>query len=193
MMNAHSSNLMNEARRLLRERLLSHAKGDPNDEALASILSTWLTGGGAMPECLGLDPVSFRQLLDHHFPDLETPAAPPRGSADATRSDEYTELLTLLLQHRAGATVSETWMAGIVAAGCMASDHLWQDLGLWNRGELSALMQGNFPELAGRNVKDMKWKKFLYKQLCDAEGIYTCRSPSCEVCADFQNCFGPEE
>jgi nitrogen fixation protein NifQ len=75
----------------------------------------------------------------------------------------------------------------------MGSDHLWQDLGLWNRGELSRLMEQNFPEVAKRNQKDMKWKRFLYKQLCEAEGIYTCRAPSCEVCIDYHACFGPED
>ncbi len=84
-------------------------------------------------------------------------------------------------------------MATIVATGCMAHDHLWQDLGLWSREDLTALMMRNFPTLAGQNTRNMKWKKFLYKQLCNAEGIYVCRAPSCEVCADYQACFGPEE
>ena len=84
-------------------------------------------------------------------------------------------------------------MAHVVAAGCMASDHLWQDLGLWRRADLTALMRRNFPALAARNVKDMKWKRFLYKQLCEAEGIYVCRAPSCEVCSDYHACFGPED
>ncbi len=83
-------------------------------------------------------------------------------------------------------------MAGIVAAGCMGSDHLWQDLGLRQRAELSFLMEHHFPALAEQNCHDMKWKRFLYKQLCEAEGIYTCRSPSCEVCVDYHACFGPE-
>jgi nitrogen fixation protein NifQ len=54
-------------------------------------------------------------------------------------------------------------------------------------------MERNFPSLAARNDKNMKWKKFFYKQLCDAEGIYVCRSPSCEVCVDYAQCFAPEE
>ena len=54
-------------------------------------------------------------------------------------------------------------------------------------------MLEHFKPLASRNDRDMKWKKFLYKQLCETEGITTCRAPSCEVCADYQNCFGPEE
>jgi len=55
------------------------------------------------------------------------------------------------------------------------------------------MLHHNFPELAAKNVKDMKWKKFLYKQLCEAEGIYLCRAPSCEVCIDYPKCFGSEE
>jgi len=83
-------------------------------------------------------------------------------------------------------------MARIVVAGCMASDHLWSDLGLWSCTDLTALMRRNFPALAARNVRDMRWKHFLYKQLCETEGIYTCRAPSCEVCDDYPGCFGPE-
>ncbi|MFM8444786.1 MAG: nitrogen fixation protein NifQ, partial [Methylococcus sp.] len=33
------------------------------------------------------------------------------------------------------------------------------------------------------------WKKFLYKQLCEAEGIYVCRAPSCGECVDYADCF----
>jgi nitrogen fixation protein NifQ len=49
-----------------------------------------------------------------------------------------------------------------------------------------------FPALAARNDRDMKWKKFLYKQLCEREEIFICRSPSCAVCSDQRLCFGPE-
>ena len=34
----------------------------------------------------------------------------------------------------------------------------------------------NFPQLARRNTQDMRWKKFLYKQLCEQDGGYVCRS-----------------
>jgi nitrogen fixation protein NifQ len=119
----------------------------------------------------------------------------PAGRA-AIRTDRperrARELVELMLMDKAGDSPSEVWMAHVVAAGCMASDHLWQDLGLWRRADLTALMRRNFPALAARNVKDMKWKRFLYKQLCEAEGIYTCRAPSCEVCTDYHACFGPE-
>lgn len=84
-------------------------------------------------------------------------------------------------------------MAAIVASACAGRDHLWQDLALADRGELSHLMQVNFPALAAANCGDMKWKKFLYRQLCTREGIYVCPAPSCGECADYRRCFGPEE
>jgi nitrogen fixation protein NifQ len=53
-------------------------------------------------------------------------------------------------------------------------------------------MRVNFPKLFDLNTGDMKWKKFLYKRLCEEEGIYVCRSPSCTECKDHDDCFGPE-
>lgn len=198
--------------------LLSHAAGHPNDAVLASMLASQCTGLGAMPNRLGLSPQAFDALIADHFPALKQTELPmPQRQLDPDRDDERGELVQLLLKPwdhgpdapseqrlnpsgptpgLSGAAVQpspqQRWMAEIIAAGCMGSDHLWQDLGLWNRAELSRLMEHNFPALARRNVRDMKWKRFLYKQLCEAEGIYTCRSPSCEVCVDYHACFGPE-
>ena len=74
----------------------------------------------------------------------------------------------------------------------MRPNHLWQDLGLRNRGELSALMRRHFEPLADRNVNDMKWKKFLYRMICRDEGFRLCTAPSCAECDDFAVCFGDE-
>jgi nitrogen fixation protein NifQ len=179
---------------LLYGRLARHAAGFGNDHALACMIASLCHGAGALPDWLGLEPPAFACLLAHHFPGLDLGEQPRVGRPIGdTRADEREELVQLMLIDKAGDSPSEVWMAHIVAAGCMADDHLWQDLGLWERAELTALMRRNFPALAARNVKDMKWKKFLYKQLCEAEGIYVCRAPSCEVCADYQACFGPED
>jgi len=75
---------------------------------------------------------------------------------------------------------------------CLGDNHLWQDLQLASRAELSALMRHWFPSLVEKNCHDMKWKKFLYKQLCEREEIFICKAPSCAVCADQKVCFGPE-
>lgn len=182
------------SRKPLYQALSTCAQGLPNDEIFASILSTWMVGEGALPACLGMEPAVFQQLLDRHFPGTdEYIALDDYGlDADQERLPEREELLNLLLRYRAGKDVSEIWVAEIVVAACMGSDHLWQDLGLWSRDQLSSLLSDNFPDLAALNIKNMKWKKFLYKQLCQEEGIYVCRAPSCEVCKDYAVCFGPE-
>ncbi len=171
----------------------ARAAGDGNDHVLACMIASWQTGGGAMPDWLGLSRAAFQCLLDHHFPGTPAGRFRPRGRPFAPeRQPEVEELARLMLIDKAGDSPSEVWMAHVVAAGCAASDHLWQDLGLWSRADLSALMRRNFPPLAARNVRDMKWKRFLYKQLCEAEGVYTCRVPSCELCSDYHVCFAPE-
>jgi nitrogen fixation protein NifQ len=175
-------------------RLAGFAVGAPNDEPFGCMIASLCTGRGAMPDWLGLEPAAFHCLLAHHFPGVQLDRSPCPGRAlDPARNDERRELVALLLMDKAGDSPSEVWMAHAIAAGCLSSDHLWQDLGLWRRADLSALMRRNFPALAARNVKDMKWKRFLYKQLCEAEGIYACRAPSCEVCTDYHVCFGPDD
>lgn len=174
--------------------LMSRAVGDGNEHVLACMIASRQTGMGAMPARLGLAPAAFRCLMEHHFPGAVMPVLTlETGVVVDERADEVDELVRLMLIDKAGESPSEVWMAHLVAAGCVATDHLWQDLGLWSRADLTNLMRRNFPALAGRNVKDMKWKRFLYKQLCEAEGIYTCRVPSCEACVDYHVCFGPQD
>jgi nitrogen fixation protein NifQ len=156
------------------------------------MLTSIATGVGALPIGLGLGNAEFSALLARHYPGLELVANLEESIADP-RAPERDDLLALLLEHRAGNDISEQWMAQIVTAACMDRNHLWQDLGLRSREHLSRLMMQNFPALAANNVHDMKWKKFLYKQLCEREGINACRAPSCEYCVDYLNCFGPEE
>ena len=172
--------------------LMAHAARLPNDELFAQMIASQIGGIGALPSGLGLDEKDFADLLTNHFPGVELVIRSTKNTADP-RALEHDDVLGLLLEHRAHQNMSEQWMAEIVTTACMASDHLWQDLGMWSRDHLSRLMTQNFPALAAKNMHDMKWKKFLYKQLCEKEGINACRSPSCEYCADYLNCFGPED
>ena len=89
--------------------------------------------------------------------------------------------------------VERGFLARVLATRAAHPGHLWVAMGLFERPELSAAIRRHLPALADANHRNMRWKRFLYKQLCDAEGIYTCRSPSCEVCVDYDNCFGNEE
>ena len=169
--------------------LMARAATLPNDDLFARMLASQAAGQGGLPAGLGLAAADFAALMSRHYPGFGLPASLARSFDPAERRAEWEDLLTLLLEHRAGADASEAWMAVVVATACMANDHLWQDLGLWSRADLSRLMIGNFPALAAKNTRDMKWKKFLYKQLCEREGVYVCRSPSCEVCVDYAKCF----
>jgi nitrogen fixation protein NifQ len=171
---------------------MARAAGLANDDLFARMLVSQTGHQSALPPGLGLGPADFRALMARHFPGFTLPAQLAQAPNLGERSAEWDELHALLLEYRAGGDPSETWMALIVATACMGGDHLWQDLGLWARADLSRLMATNFPGLTTLNHRDMKWKKFLYKQLCERTGVYVCRSPSCEVCVDYAKCFGPE-
>jgi nitrogen fixation protein NifQ len=172
--------------------LMTRAAGLPNDDLFARMLVSQAAGQSALPPGLGLAAAEFRSLMARHFPGFGLPARLAEAKDLGERSIEWDDLLGLLMQYRAGDDPSQDWLALIVATACMGGDHLWQDLGLWQRADLTQLMSRNFPGLTALNTRDMKWKKFLYKQLCDRAGVYVCRSPSCEVCVDYAKCFGPE-
>ena len=112
-----------------------------------------------------------------------------------TRDDEVADVRSLLLDFAdpaAGSPDEIAQVAETIALACLGDNHLWQDLQLPSRTELSALMAHWFPALKARNSGDMKWKKFLYKQLCEREEVFICKAPSCAVCTDQPVCFGPE-
>lgn len=173
--------------------LMSFSRGQSNDDLLARMLASSARGDGVLSSSLGLSSAEYAAMIQRHFPGAiwALPYADPSEKSD--RWPELDDLYQLLMKHRADVDESERWVAEVIASACMGSDHLWQDMGLWTRADLSALISRNFPALAARNDQDMKWKKFLYKQLCLEEGIYTCRSPSCETCADYDDCFGSED
>jgi nitrogen fixation protein NifQ len=132
------------------------------------------------PSCVLLPPITL---------------APAVLARRVQRDDEVQDLLALLLEHaqprRAGSAECVA-LARSIAIACLGDDHLWQDLQLGSRAELSALMRGWFPSLVAKNHGDMKWKKFLYKQLCEREALFICKAPSCATCCDRGLCFGPE-
>lgn len=174
--------------------LLACTDGSANSVWLAQIVASWQVGKGVLPDYLGLSNHQFHALLHRVFPGYWLSAKAVSASRlEFSRMLEKQDLEQLLRQYAVAKTAETEWLISIIVAACLGSDHLWQDLGLWSRSELSALLNHNFPELSARNNKDMKWKKFLYKQLCEAEGLFVCRAPSCEVCKDYSVCFGPED
>nr|WP_246624739.1 nitrogen fixation protein NifQ [Oceanobacter mangrovi] len=159
----------------------------------------------SLPHFLGLKPAEFHwmsrgrhyrishELAHDQQADQQLMADDLRQQLLQMREDEWLELRNLMLSHRAGVCDSEVVMADIVAAACLGGTHLWKDLGMSDRQQLNLLLSRNFPSLASRNDRDMKWKKFFYKQLCELGGGYVCRAPSCDVCSAYSDCFGPED
>lgn len=142
----------------------------------------------------GLDGAAMASIKERYFPDLPFPFEADDGRDQAAaRIDEFDDLRNLLLEHRSSPDAESAWLAHAVATACMGQNHLWQDLGLPNRATLSWLMKHHFASLAARNTGDMKWKKFLYRQLCERADIFVCKSPNCQSCADYVLCFGGED
>jgi len=186
-------NRPHDCRALLMAELLgrpAHASAldDPLRPLLASLLAGRLLNQGVLSATLGLPDAAFQTLWHDYFPGAHLNLTDGPGEVIA----ELEDLLNLLLEYRAGVFDSGVWLAHIVAYSCCGRNHLWQDLGLADRGELSTLMHAAFPGLAALNVGDMKWKKFIYRHYCAREGIYVCPAPSCGECADHAQCFAPE-
>jgi nitrogen fixation protein NifQ len=174
---------------LLARAAAAHALADPLRPVLASLLAGRLLHQGVLTATLGLWPLAFQSLWDTYFPGDALALHDGPGAS----VEELDDLRLLLLDYRAGQRDSEVWLATVVAYACCGRNHLWQDLGLANRGELSTLMVAAFPSLAELNVGDMKWKKFIYRHYCAREGIYVCPAPSCGECSDYSRCFAKEE
>lgn len=166
-----------------------------NDHALASMLASNTAGFGSMPPQLSLDAGLFRQMLRATFPGANWPATLPGSAAwdAAATMPEYDELKSLFNEFAAPGLKDEPWWIELLIAGCAGRDHMWRDMGLFERKDLTRLIRNCFPELGRRNTRDMKWKKFIYKQLCEREGIIACPAPTCDACASFSECFAPED
>lgn len=137
------------------------------------------------------------ELLDavaQYFPEL--------GSLEPMSEQKYAvilrtvpprfyEMADLLTRHGAKHSMTRHvgWLAHAVAAAAMGERHLWQDLGLSNRGEVSRLLEHYFPVLHARNTRNLKWKRFLFGELGTVLGIEDLRPPGCRKCDHIAICF----
>ncbi len=169
--------------------------GEFGAHVAASILAISAADAGdyAQPQgaSAGLPAQQFGALVREFFPKASALRLFAL-SETIERPDEETCLLELLERCTTAREPFEMLLAAMIARRAQRPNHLWQDLGLNNRGELSELMKRHFKPLAMRNTADMKWKKFFYRQICADEGFMLCAAPSCAECDDFENCFGEE-
>jgi len=174
------------------------ASGDGFDQhvlasivALAIVETEW---GNRAPltDAVGLDPHEIVAMAIERFPRVAIDISEAVANGVVTRSDDEACLVDLLRRCAADRGALGSRLSRIIARRAQRPNHLWQDLGLRDRGELSSLMQRHFPALAARNRQDMKWKKFLYRTICRDADYGLCTAPSCAECDDFAACFGDE-
>lgn len=141
---------------------------------------------------LGVPERILRRASEQHFPGAQS-LLESFGLQGEPAVDQNEQCLReLLSRSRTAAGPLGSLLALLIARRCERPNHLWQDLGLPNRADLSRLMLRHFAPLALRNNQDMKWKKFFFRMICRDEGFSLCAAPSCSECSDFENCFGDE-
>jgi nitrogen fixation protein NifQ len=171
-------------------RWLIGSRRDFATHILASILAVAsaeaATTGRPLAETAGFDPSPELITFFPHAAEALSPSDP------LDRPDDEACLLALLTRGTSTGSPFERLLAGMIARRSQCPNHLWQDLGLANRGELSRLMTEWFAPLARRNTQDMKWKKFFFRMICRDAAYTLCTAPSCGECSDFEACFGEE-
>lgn len=179
------------------ERLMATPDGgcDSFDRhVLASALATAMAEHPRpLTEALGLTREMLAELLETAFPGAyaidELVTSDDGEGENAIEEEDFRQLF---LDHRTHGAAIEHWIAHIIVRRSLCPDHLWRNLGVRARSELSQTLYRHFHPLASRNVRDMRWKKFFYREMCQTEGIFICKSPVCDTCPDFNECFGPE-
>lgn len=143
---------------------------------------------------LGLHGNAWRGLLarhfERHFIDATARAALP--PVDTAPHVEFVRTLHALLLVHASPSVDASdaqCLATIIAHACLRPDHLWRDLGLTNRDEVTWMLTRYFPTLVELNVAGLRWKKFLAQQRALSLGLEPGPSPGCPGCEDYRFCF----
>ncbi|KWV58323.1 molybdenum processing protein [Bradyrhizobium macuxiense] len=168
------------------------ADSDFDRHVLASILAAAAMDGGSLVEKAGLTDHELAALLDQYFSSIELKAEQSLAYFKSNVTDEVAVVRDLLLARRSTEGDIGRWLAAMIARRAIEPDHLWEDLGLRNRGELSRLLSRHFAPLAACNINNMRWKRFFYRTLCEDEGLVMCTTPVCTQCNDFIVCFGDE-
>lgn len=114
------------------------------------------------------------------------------GGGSPSPDDEELMLRELLMRHRSQPGDIGEWLACIIARRAMEPNHLWEDLGLPERPDLTRLLLRHFQSLAANNTRNMRWKRFLYRAICESEGFTMCPSPTCDACSEFHICYSDD-
>jgi nitrogen fixation protein NifQ len=169
---------------------------DPFDgHVLACIFAAGISeceGGVTLTDALGFSGSELQRIITRYFPGAQERMEAFGLDGEPIVEEDEQCLRELLWRFRTVPGSYTSLLSVLIARRATRPNHLWQDLGLTNRGELSRLMLRHFDMLARRNTLDMKWKKFFFRMICRDEGYRMCSAPSCSECSDFKACFGDE-
>nr|NIQ96439.1 hydrogenase [Desulfuromonadales bacterium]NIR33793.1 hydrogenase [Desulfuromonadales bacterium]NIS42491.1 hydrogenase [Desulfuromonadales bacterium] len=166
----------------------------------ACLLSAAARAPHALTAGLGLEAEEVDAILATYFPGISRDVLDahdqPSSGPPPERNDD---VLEILLSHvPKGRSRDEiirvsTWLARIIAARAAYPGHLWTAMGFFERPELTAAIRRHLPSLAAANDQGMRWKRYLFKRVCDLGGGVMCKAPNCGVCSDYALCFDTEE
>jgi nitrogen fixation protein NifQ len=145
---------------------------------------------------LGFTPREWRALMQRHFvPAKVSVLTPAVALIPSEHADFVHSLHTLLLEHASAIVEAEDAyaLATIIAHACLRPDHLWRDLGLAGRDEVTWMLTRYFPTLVALNVANLRWKKFLAQQRALSLGLEPGPAPGCPGCEDYAHCFPVSE
>lgn len=146
---------------------------------------------GELP-LLGLSGAQFEALGARHFVCAVTNVAlHAHVMTDASHAAFATAMHDLLVTLAAPQANSDDvrCLAAIIAHACLRPDHLWRDLGLRGRDDVTCMLERFFPQVVARNVEGLRWKKLLARELALASGATPGPAPGCPGCEDFSFCF----
>ena len=177
-MNAYSADMANPAYRALANYL---------DDANFSVLPDYAP-------TLGLSHGEYMGMLRTCFP-----SAIEEGWNCASVSyhqreniSEFKKLTQLILSTDGFIYPETKWLAHMLACGCFGTTHLWKDLGLNGRDQVTHLVERYFPKLAEKNAERMPWKRFLIldlrKAILPTQLHYLKPEKTCIACDKYSQC-----
>ncbi|SAK52566.1 hydrogenase [Caballeronia fortuita] len=171
--------------------LLAHAVDpDASDTVLFARLIGARVESRDLP-LLGLNADALSALEARHFPGAQV-GRPSVTMLWPAHTPFVRDLRGLLMWHDRAATrhrQDALCLATIICAASLRPDHLWRDLGLSSRDDVTDMLVRHYPQLVARNVTNMRWKKFLAMEVARARGVPPMPAPGCPGCEDFGVCY----
>ena len=121
-----------------------------------------------------------------------------KNSELLTSPEASQDVIDILLEHVPSGSDQKNMLISVYLCHILASraarpGHLWIAMGLFERPELTAAIRRHLPALAAANSQNMRWKRYLFKQVCDRNGGTMCKAPNCGVCSDYHLCFDSQD